>query len=172
MAAVLLLSASGLSLGAKAASSATTPILVSASVSQACSISTVTNLVFGAYDPIGTNASASLNATGQISVACSKGAKGLKIGMDNGRAATGTRTMVGATPANTLNYNIVQPPANGSACVFPGSTPWTNAGEGMLSMADFTGKAARTYNVCGTIPGGQDAAVDSYTDTVNATINF
>jgi spore coat protein U-like protein len=31
---------------------------------------------------------------------------------------------------------------------------------------------ARVYNVCGSIPGGQDVSADSYTDTVSATINF
>ena len=172
IAAVLLLSASGVSLGARAAAS--TPILVSATVSQACSISTKTNLVFGTYDPIGTNATADLNATGQISVACSKGATGLKIGMDNGAHVSGTlRTMVGSTASNILQYNIFQPPATpGAACVFPGSVAWTNVDVGTLILSPPSGKEARLYNVCGTIPGGQDAAIGTYTDTVNATINF
>jgi spore coat protein U-like protein len=176
--AVLLLSACGLSLGARAASSASTPITVSASVSQACSIGTITNLVFGAYDPIGTNATTALNATGQVSVACSKGAQGMTIGMSNGaNSAADQRTMVGKTATNVLNYNIFQPPATpGAACDFAGNgmgkVAWTSSGAGALIVPNSGGKLARAFNVCGSIPAGQDAAVDTYTDLVTATINF
>jgi spore coat protein U-like protein len=171
---MLLMSASGLSLGARAAGSASTPIPVSASVAQVCSISTTASLVFGPYDPIGANASAALNATGQVSVSCTKGASGLKLGMDNGAHVAGNqRTMVGKVASNTLNYNIFQPPATpGAACASPGTVAWTNEDSGTLTVTAAGGKAARLYNVCGTIPGGQDAAVDTYSDVVNATINF
>jgi spore coat protein U-like protein len=173
-AAMLLVFASGLSVQSRAAGTATTPIPVSATVSQACSIGTTASLVFGAYDPIGTNATAALNATGQVSVACSKGATGLKIGMDNGAHVAGTqRTMTGLVAGNTLNYNIFQPPATpGAACAFPGSVAWTNTDGGTMTLTNASGKAARLYNVCGTIPGGQDVGVDTYADVVNATINF
>ena len=176
IAVVLLLSASGVSLGARAAAS--TPILVSATVSQACSISTKTNLVFGTYDPIGTNATAALNATGQISVACSKGASSVKIGMDNGTHAVGIqRNMAGTPVTNLLAYNIFQPPVTpGAACVFTGNgtggVAWTNAEGGFMTLTNSPGKLDRTYNVCGSIPSNQDATVDTYTDTVTATINF
>jgi spore coat protein U-like protein len=151
---------------------------VSANVTQACSISTKTQMVFGAYDPIGTNASAALNATGQVSVACSKGAKGLTIGMDNGIHAAGTqRNMAGTPTTNLLLYNIFQPNGESTgtttaACSFPATVAWTNLSGGTFTVANSPGKLDRTYNVCGTIPGGQDAAVDTYTDTVTATINF
>jgi spore coat protein U-like protein len=176
MAAVLLLSASGLSLGARAAVS--TPILVSASVTQACSITTKTNLVFGSYDPIGTNSTAALNATGQVSVACSKGASSLKIGIDNGTHFVALqRNMAGVPATNLLAYNIFQPPPTaGAACVFTGNgtggVNWTNTDTGSLSITGSPGVVARVYNVCGSIPSGQDATVDTYKDTVNATINF
>jgi spore coat protein U-like protein len=168
---VVLASAQGIVLAA----SASTFIPVSVNVSQACSISTITALAFASYDPIGVNATAALNATGQISVSCSKGASGLAIGMDAGTHAAGAqRNMQGATPANTLSYSISQPPSNvpGVACTFPGLTPWTNTGAGMLTLSASTAKAARLYNVCGSIPGGQDATAEAYTDTVSATLNF
>jgi spore coat protein U-like protein len=161
--------------GAVLAASASTFIPVSVNVSQACSISTTSALAFASYDPIGVNATAALNSTGQISVSCSKGASGLAIGMDAGTHATGDqRKMQGSVAANTLNYSISQPPSNapGTACTFPGLTPWTNTGAGMLTLPVATSKSARVYNVCGTIPGGQDAAAEAYTDTVSATLNF
>jgi spore coat protein U-like protein len=82
--------------------------------------------------------------------------------------------MVGLVAGNVLNYNIFQPPASpiGAACAFPGTVAWTNAEGGTLALTPASGKTVRLYNVCGTIPGGQDVGVDSYSDVVNATINF
>jgi spore coat protein U-like protein len=170
--AALLISASG---AVSAATSSTTTIAVSASVSQACSISTVSGIAFGNYDPISANATAALNATGSISVTCSKGAKGLTIGIDMGaQPAGGQRQMKGASGGTPLQYNIFQPPSAipNTACTFPGTTAWTNASGGMLTLETAPSKAARAYNVCGSIPGGQDVTVESYTDTVTATLNF
>jgi spore coat protein U-like protein len=161
--------------GASVAATGTTNIPVSASVSQSCSITTAAALAFGAYDPIGVNASAPLNATGQVSVACSKGATGLTIGMDNGTNVLGVqRQMKGSASTGNLQYNLYQPPSDepSTACVFPGSTPWSNTGAGLLKLTSAPTKVARLYNVCGTIPGGQDVAVGLYTDIVSATLNF
>ena len=159
---------------ARAASSSTT-IAVSASVTQNCTISTTAALAFASYDPIGANASAALNATGQISVACSKGATGLTIGIDSGAHVSGSqRQMLGSVAAGMLQYNLFQPPNNTprTPCSFPAVTNWTNTGAGLFTLSSATTKEARVYNVCGTIPGGQDVAADAYADTVSATINF
>lgn len=161
--------------GVALAASSSTTVPVSAFVSQVCSISTTSALAFAAYDPVGANATAALNTTGQISVACSKGAVGLTIGMDNGTHVSGAqRQMLGGGTASLLRYNIFQPPSNaaGIACTFPGTTAWTAVGAGMLTLTSAPARTARVYNVCGTIPGGQDVAADTYTDAVGATINF
>ena len=157
------------------AGSASTAVPVSASVSQNCSISSGAALAFTTYDPVVINATAALNATGQISVACTKGAVGLTIGMDNGaHVAAAQRQMLGGTNAGLLQYNIFQPPGNapGTACTFPGTTAWGATGVGLLALTSAPSNVVRVYNVCGTIPGGQNVAADTYTDTVNATINF
>jgi spore coat protein U-like protein len=157
------------------AASASTFVPVSASVTQNCAISTTAALAFASYDPIGINATGALNATGQISVACSKGAVGLTIGIDNGTHFAGTqRQMQGGATISLLLYNIFQPPNNtpGTACTFPGTTAWTAVGTGLLTLSSAPTKVTRVYNVCGTIPGGQDVAADTYSDTVGATINF
>jgi spore coat protein U-like protein len=170
---IALLAASGVAFG----QTARTSIPVTANVSQSCTISTVSALAFGTYDPIGANATAPLNASGQISVACSKGAGGVTIGMDGGAnaGAGGTqRAMKGTKAAGLLNYSIFQPPstAPNAVCTYPGTIPWTLTGSGLLTLDTSPAKTARVYNVCGTIPGGQDVAVDSYTDIVGATLNF
>jgi spore coat protein U-like protein len=156
-------------------SSASTNIPVSATVSQNCTITTASALAFGAYDPIVANATTALTANGVISIACSKGAKSLTIGISNGANFAGaSRAMAGVTATNKLNYDIYQPPTSvpSAACVYPGTKPWNATGTGLLTLTDSPAKAARLYNVCGSIPGGQDAAADTYTDIVVATLNF
>ena len=41
-----------------------------------------------------------------------------------------------------------------------------------MALSVAPSKAARTYNVCGTIPQGQDASAGVYNDIVVATVNF
>jgi spore coat protein U-like protein len=80
--------------------------------------------------------------------------------------------MLGGVAAGMLQYNLFQPPNNTPGTPCPGTTAWTNTGLGLFTRTSATTKTARVYNVCGTVPGGQDVAADSYTDTVSATINF
>jgi spore coat protein U-like protein len=168
--AIALMSAAGFA----SAASTSANITVSASVSQACSIS-ANLLQFGAYDPVGANVSAPLNATGQVSVTCSKGASSLTLGMNAGAHPAGAqRQMIGSVATNLLNYNLFQPPSSvpATACTFPGTIAWTDAGAGLLHLTSAPSKLPRLYNVCGSIPGGQDVGVDTYTDTVSVTLNF
>jgi spore coat protein U-like protein len=157
------------------AATTTANIGVSASVSKACSITTTTPVAFGIYDPIGTNASAAMNASGSISVACSTGATGMTIALSNGTNGTGTqRSMKLTNPAGPqlLNYTLGQPPSNvpGTACTYTSNIPWTATA--MMTIATATSKAAQVYNVCGTIAGGQDVPAGDYADTIVATLNF
>ena len=157
------------------AASSNSNVPVSASVTQNCTISTSSALAFSAYDPVIANATVALNATGQVSIACTKGSSGLTIGMDNGGHVSGAqRQMLGGTSASMLQYNLFQPPSNtpGTACTFPGITAWNATGGGLLTLANAPSKAVRLYNVCGTIPAGQDVPADSYSDIVSVAINF
>jgi spore coat protein U-like protein len=95
--------------------------------------------------------------------------------MDNGGHVSGAqRQMLGGTSASMLQYNLFQPPSNtpGTACTFPGITAWNATGGGLLTLANAPSKAVRLYNVCGTIPAGQDVPADSYSDIVSVAINF
>ena len=159
--------------GSAFSAAANANLAVSASVSQNCTISTTTDLAFGAYDPVGANASTALNVTGNVSVACTKGATGLTIGMDNGLHVSGTQRQM-ANGAERLLYDLYQPtggsPTPAGTCPGGTGTLWTSAAP--LTLTSPSSKAARAYNVCGTIPAGQDVAAGAYTDTVSATINF
>ncbi len=168
------LAAALLSCGAPAfAASTPANIAVSANVSTTCTI-TATPLAFGDYDPIGVNATTDKTGTGTVSVACAKGASTLTIGMSYGAHVSGTtqRQMLGPLATDLLSYNLFQPASNlpGAAC--PGTIPWTTTSPGLLVLSAAPSNAVRVYNVCGTIPQGQDTAVGAYTDTVIATLNF
>ena len=158
--------------GSADALQATTTFTASATVISNCTIS-ATNLGFGTYDPLAATAN---NASSSVTITCTKNAA-TTVGMDLGiHVVGGVRNMQNGT--DVIAYSIGQPPNNtpGTACTFPAATPWTTAGAGLFTPAVAPSKAARTYNVCGSIAAGQDVpgsvAGVLYSDTVTASVNF
>jgi len=157
----------------------TSVLAVTASVAQNCLIST-NAVAFGSYDPVVTNnaSGAALNGTGSVTVTCTRSSTGVTIALGLGSHAAGsTRRMTGGATGAYLAYELYQPSAATPAatCTFPGATVWNAAGSGLFTpsgVADWGAASPKTFNVCGTVPRGQDAAADSYTDSVIATINF
>lgn len=151
------------------AGTATATIGLSATVTSNCTIST-TPVGFGAYDPI---LGADITAEGSVTVACTRNSTGLWVGLNTG--TNGARNLKGASKADPLLYSIMKPlsTAAGAACpAYGAGTSWENTSGSALSLTIPETKAARTYNVCGQIAKGQDMSVDSYSDTVTASINF
>ncbi len=164
------------------AGTASTNLTVSATVAANCSITT-TPVAFGSYDPVTANATADLLSTGTVAVACTKNTPttNLYIALGQGTHFSSNRRMQAAVnTTDFLNYELYQPPNNapGTACpssagsVIWGNGPGTGAYGTRLALTSPTSKAARIYNVCGIVTAGQDVSVDSYNDTVQATINF
>lgn len=161
------------------AGSATSNLSVTATVSQNCLIST-NAVAFGAYDPVLTNSStgSALNGTGSVSVTCTRSSTGVSISLGLGaNASVNTRRMVGGTSGAFLTYELYQPSATMPAanCTFPGTTVWSTSGGGVFmpsGVASWGASSPKTFNVCGTVPSGQDVSAESYTDSVVATINF
>jgi spore coat protein U-like protein len=148
------------------AATATSNLSVTASVSANCTIST-SAVAFGAYDPLSANASAPLNGTGSVSVTCTNGASTTVTLGQGGNADTGSTT---AAPlrrlkdsgTNYLSYALYSDTGR--------TTVWGDtAGTGVAHTGDGTLTALTVY---GQIPGGQNAAAASYSDTVVATITF
>jgi spore coat protein U-like protein len=151
---------------------------VSASVAANCTITT-SPVAFGAYDPVGANAAAVLEATGAVQVTCTKGAPATYITLGAGLHNSGGRRMVGGTSGDFLPYELYLPTAAtaGAACASPhaSGTLWTaaNPTNTLNPAAAVWDGTQQSFNVCGSIPAAQAVSADaSYTDVVVATINF
>jgi spore coat protein U-like protein len=156
-----LITASLVPYGAYAASQ-TASLTVSATVTNNCTIST-SPLSFASYDPVVANASANLDGTGRVTVACTKGAAPT-IGLGTGSSASGSARRLADGSGNFLTYDLFQDSGR--------SVGWSNTGLGLLTTTAATSKAARDFTVYGRIAGNQDVPAGSYTDTVVATVNF
>jgi len=152
--------------GAASAGSASSSVTVSATVTQNCTISTTTNVAFGAYDPV--TVSAVTDATGAVKLTCTKAATGITLTLNGGghsgsAVAPDTRAMVGATNGDFLSYDIYE--TGSYATRFP-TTPVSETVSGGITTPT-------TVSLFGQIKAApQDVSVDTYSDSVQATVNF
>jgi len=146
---------------------ATSNVAVSATVINNCTITT-TPVAFGNYDPL---SGAADNASGTVVITCTRGAA-TTVTLADGNNFNVTRRMISG--ANFMNYELYQPPSTvpGAACSYAAPVRWGLAGAQVFNPGAAPSKAARTYNVCGQIPAGQDLAAATFSDSVVATVNF
>jgi spore coat protein U-like protein len=135
-------------------------LAVSAAVAVKCTVST-TALAFGAYDPVVANASANLDGTGGLTIACTKGASAT-VALGVGANASGSTRQL-ANGASRLQYEIYKD---------SGRTQVWNEAAGTLSTGAAPSKAARNFTVYGRVPANQDVPSGNYADSVVATVNF
>jgi spore coat protein U domain-containing protein, fimbrial subunit CupE1/2/3/6 len=159
-----------------AQSSTTGNLSVTSSVAQSCTLTTISTLAFGGYDPVGANASTALPGTGSVSVNCTKGSTGITIDLDGGANLTGSqRRMKGATVTTEfLNYSITQPATGTPWTSCAGSTVWgsTVGGSVYTPTVTWDGTTVNAFTVCGSVPAAQNVSAQSYSDTVLVTVNF
>ena len=150
------------------AATATGSFQVTASVTATCLVSSTANVAFGAYD---TTVATNLQATGTVSVTCTKNTAVTSIDLNLGANASGaTRRMTDGT--DFISYELYKPVSAvpGAACAY--TTVWgTGAVNGLVPVAA-PSNAARTFNVCGQTTQGQNVGAGSYADTVTVTINY
>ena len=154
------------------AGTATSDVGISSNIGNVCTIST-SAVAFGPYNPIVTNAASPLDASGGVTITCTKGATttvGLGLGVNP--SASVRRMKDGGT--NMMTYELYQPPDStpGTACSYGSAAVWGNSGGDLFTPAAAPNKNARTYNICGEVVAGQDLPSGSYSDTVVATVNF
>lgn len=143
------------------AATATANLTVSATVTKNCTVST-SALAFGSYDPVVANASANLDGTGGVTVACTRGATA-SIALGSGSNATGSTRRMTDGAGNYLAYELYSDSGRSSV--------W-NTGAGALGLTAAPSRAAREFAVYGRIAGNQDVPAGAYGDTVVATVNF
>ncbi len=145
--------------GATWAGTDTTTFTVSATVSDACSV-TASNLDFGAYQPI---AGVDTDATSTVTATCTLGTS-YEIGLDAGSGTPGTttRAMTGGG-GDFLDYELYSDTSR--------SIVWTDLAGANPVAGTGTGLDV-PHIVYGRIPAGQEVPADSYSDTINVTIEF
>jgi len=163
--ATLAVALAGVGINSYAASPATADLAVSASIAANCTISTG-NLAFGAYDSIGTNASAPLDNTGSVTTTCTTGsAVTIRLSQgDNAEAlssdAIPLRQMISGT--DLLPYFLYSNAGR--------TTVWGN--DASADVPDVGTGTTSLLTVYGRVPAGQNKPVGSYTDTVVAAVDF
>ena len=144
------------------AASASANLATSATIGNNCTISTAA-IAFGAYDPVGANAAADLDASGSLTVACTRGASAT-VGLALGANASGATRRMANGSGGYLTYELYQDAGR--------STVWSDSGSGLYTPAAAPSKAPRVFTVYGRIPSNQDQPAGGYSDTVTATVNF
>lgn len=149
------------------AGSDTANLTVTANVNAKCQLANPSPVAFGSYDPVVTNATAPLDATGAFDIKCTKGSSGtLKIntGLYNANASGTSRAMKAAGSANYLNYDLYT--SSGRTTVWNDTTNTVTYGPAATA-------SAFTETVYGRVPAGQvNAVTDSYSDTVVVTVTY
>ena len=143
-----------------AAGTQSASLAVSATVSNNCTISTAA-VSFGSYDPVVTHASANLDGSGTVTIACTKGSV-TPVDLNLGSNASGsTRRMAAA--GEFLTYELYQDASH--------STVWGSGASAMTPSAA-ANKNSRDFTVYGRVASAQDVPAGSYSDSVTATVNF
>lgn len=140
------------------ADSSSAPLRVSVTVHNNCTLST-TPLVLGPYDSIAPNVAASLEGTGTVTIACTKGAA-TAVGISRS-AATG-RQMSGGT--TRITYDLYKDSSRAGV--------WDHSSRALLDSDVSGNRNPRSFTVNGRIPAGQGVSTGSPAAAVTATVNF
>jgi spore coat protein U-like protein len=163
--------ATALALGGMSGTQAATEqadLEVTATVTASCTIAT-TAVDFGAYDPVTANLSAAIEQTGEVTVACTNGSA-VKVTLGQGLNPDSGATSTDADPARRMKNAGTD---YLSYTLYSEGTRTTEWGNTALTGLAHTGTGTTAHlTVYGTLPGGQNVPVGSYSDTVVATVTF
>ncbi len=141
--------------GANVMAQVSTTFDVTANVAASCAINSMQDMTFGAYDAIGGD----VNATATLDFKCTKNTA-YDIWIEG---LPGTpREMAGAT--DNLSYDLYYDNTY--------TQVWASATGNILGQGSTPDNTDQTVTVYGQIPGGQNVAVDNYTQTLAITVNY
>lgn len=145
------------------ADSASATVAVQATVVPNCRIA-VGDLQFGAYDPLGRNAAAHLDATSRVVVTCTKGTPlTVSLAARQQGENQGPREMVRGE--SRLAYELYRNPAHTQA--------WgSDEASGVKVPAARGVRAPEDLVIYGRVPAGQPILAGLYEDTIVARVEF
>jgi spore coat protein U-like protein len=142
------------------AASNTARLDVSADVAPNCRIA-ISNMAFGAYDPLLQHATQQLDAAAAVTMLCTRSSRA-SITIDIGRNRVGdSRSLNGGS--QHVVYHLYRDSDRTQA--------WGGAGDGLQFISEGVYKPQQ-LTVYGRIPPGQEVASGVYTDVVTATVDF
>lgn len=142
---------------------------VTASVARSCSITGTSDVAFGAYDPADVNFATPLDASGSVTIRCTKNTT-YDIALGQGANAASGSTCVAplrqmASGAERLAYGLFSDAGR--------TTAWGCDASNDVTRTETTGPSSPdTVTVYGRIPAAQDVADGSYSDSVTVTVTF
>lgn len=142
---------------------------VTASVAKSCNIGSTSDVAFGAYAPAGSHLATPLDASGSVSIVCTKGTT-YEVTLDQGLNPAGGSTCASpqrrmAAGSERLAYQLYRDSAR--------TQIWGCDASNLLSGTATTGPSSpENHTVYGRIPPGQDVADGSFSDTITVTVNF
>jgi spore coat protein U-like protein len=148
--------------GSGTAGTASTSLNVSVVVDGACTMSS-TPVTFSDYLQLGTNQAAPDDGTGTLVVTCTAGVSPT-IGLSLGGYSQGSQARMSNGVTGFLNYNLYQDASR--------TVAWGNSAPNLLSMGTVQNTSPQTVTVYGRIPAGQTPPGGTYSDVVQATLNF
>ena len=151
--------------GNSVAGTSTGTILVNANVVSSC-IVTAVPLAFGIYD--GT-AATDTTASTPVTLVCA-GTSTATLTLNDGDNFSTSRRMKNAAGSEFLSYGLFKPTSATALAACAYTTPWGASANGFAVAG--IGLTAAVFNVCGSIPKGQNVSFGVYTDTVVVTATF
>jgi spore coat protein U-like protein len=150
---------------------ATSPITgnfnVRAEVAASCTVTNITDIDFGTYDPASAHFATDDTATGSIDVRCTRGTV-IHVALNEGGFAAAAGCTAPARRMSNgglgrLDYAIYLDPTH--------TTAWGCGAANQVRTAT-TSNVAEVFTTYGVIPAGQNVAAGNYTDTVAYTVTY
>lgn len=153
--------------GVSVAATSTGTIVVTANVVSSCVVTAVP-LAFGIYDGTATT---DTTASTPVTLICA-GTSSATLSLNDGDNYATTRRMKNALGTQFLSYGLFKPTSATplAACAY--TTPWGAVATGTELPVVGLGLTAAVFNVCGSIPKGQNVPFGLYTDNVIVTATF